>query len=160
MGYEERTVEIEGKSRRHMHGDDEPHATETWGLREFTPRVVMLTLRVRPGRGETEEDREHLSRVLSKWIDRWADRRNCLYDGIQIQNVRSAVERPFGGSTLVVSWMAIGPMPTDWRCFSSVAGDTVSHAFQRPMSGLLLNLADTFALPDTDDGEEKADPIH
>jgi hypothetical protein len=148
----------------HIHADNEPHVTKTWGMREFTPRVVMTTLRVRPGRGSTEEERTRLANVIVRWVDRWADRHNSLYHGVQIENVRSEVEAPFTGNTLVVAWLAIGPMPIDWRCFAAIAGDVVRDAFRPPvlapmiLGGLEGLIPD---LPDIDpNGDEKTEKVH
>lgn len=107
-----------------MAEDGHEHVTKTFGTHFLTPYVVAMVFRTRPERYTAPtEERERVTAVLRRWVDRYSERHGVSVHNLLAGPVGGSEERP--ATTFAVAFQALS-VPADWLCFAGLFWDLLT----------------------------------
>lgn len=136
-----------------MHGEHEPHVTVTFGTRTITPRLMGMTLRIKPERdvlNVSDEEKRRLVKLVERWLIRRADRHGYTFAAMQ----GGPIGHDKNPDAFAVMWLEIDTIPDDWLCFSSMAWRVMASLGGSVMPFKVVGLDQLMEMPGFGDDEE------
>lgn len=145
-----------------MHDANEPHKTETFGLRAVNITPMMWVFRC--NRERPDEDKGRIVHILEKWVGRYLDRQHpgAFFANFAVADVRNrhtALES-IPPDAVFASFLLVEGLAADWSCFGGSIVETLAGYPEpaHPLAALVRMgnpFEEMFGLPDLDPRDEE-----